>query len=116
MLFYLSEQRTARRLSSLMSRRMGMRPLADAAAEVLELLGLVAIAYVAGASTAVLLAHRVFDRFEPDPRVPPDVGLEVSWPLLTGIAALGIGAVVVAALVNHRLAARQTYGKVLRGI
>jgi hypothetical protein len=116
MLFYLSEQRTARRLSSVMSRRMGMRPVADAAAEVLELLGLVMIAYVAGTSTALLLANRVFDRFEPDQRVPPDVGLEVSWPLLLTLATLGIGAVVVAALANHRLAARQSYGEVLRGI
>ncbi|MDJ0953095.1 MAG: hypothetical protein QNJ81_05405 [Acidimicrobiia bacterium] len=116
MLFYLSEQRTARRISSMMSRRMGMRPLADAAAEVMELLGLVVIAYAAGASTAVLIAHRVFDRFEPDRRVPPDVGLQTSWPLLLAIAALGVGVVVIAALVNHRIAARRSYGEVLRDV
>jgi len=113
--FYLSERRASRQLSTVMSTRIGLRSTTAAVSAVVEVLGLVVIAFAAGTSTGLLLSSRAFDRFEPSPRVPPDVGLQPAWG---SVAALGAGAivfVVVAALVDHRLSGRRSYGEVLRG-
>ena len=113
--FYLSEQRTSRQLSSVMAERMGLRRRTAAAAAVGEVLGLVVIAFVAGTSVGLVVATRVFDRFAPDPRLAPDVGLSAPWGLVGAIAAAATAVVVLAALANHWIDGRRTYAEVLRG-
>ena len=113
--FYLSEQRANRQLSTVMAERMGLRQRTAAAAAVGEVLGLVVVAFVAGTSVGLVVATRLFDRFEPDPRLAPDVGLDAPWGLVGGIAAVATVVVVLAALANQWLAGRRTYGEVLRG-
>lgn len=113
--FYLSEQRSSRQLSTVMAERIGLRRLSAAVAAVAEVLGLVVVAFAAGTVVGLALAGRVFDRFEPAPRVPPDVSLQPSWSLLAGLAVAAVALVVVASLVNRWLASRRSYGEVLRG-
>ncbi len=113
--FYLSEQRTNRQLSAVMAERMGLRPLTAAGAAVGEVLGLVVIAFVAGTSVGLAVARRLFDRFEPDPRLPPDVSMNPAWELVGAIAVVATVLVVAAALVNQWVAGKKTYGAVLRG-
>lgn len=115
LLFYLSEQRARRQLSTVMAERMGLRRRTAAAAAVGEVLGLVLTAFVAGASVGLLLAHRVFERFEPDPGLAPRVGLEAPWPVVAGVAVAALAIVVIAALANQWLAGRRSYAEVLRG-
>ncbi len=113
--FYLSEQRTNRQLSTVMAERMGLRRGSAAAAAVGEVLGLVLVAFAAGTTIGLVLAARIFDRFEPDPRLVPDTALVPPWSL---VAALGVAAtvvVVVAALISESTARRRSYGEVLRG-
>jgi hypothetical protein len=113
--FYLSEQRANRQLSTVMAERMGLRRRTAAGAAVGEVLGLVVVAFVAGTSVGLVVATRVFDRFEPDPRLPPDIGLQAPWALVGAIAAAATIVVVLAALGNQWLAGRQSYAEVLRG-
>ena len=113
--FYLSEQRSNRQLSTVMAERMGLRRRTAAVAAVGEVLGLVVVAFVAGTSVGLLVATRLFDRFEPDPRLAPDIGLDAPWALVGAIAAAATVVVVLAALVNQWLAGRRTYAEVLRG-
>ncbi len=113
--FYLSEQRANRQLSTVMAERMGLRRRTAAAAAVGEVLGLVVVAFVAGTSVGLVVATRVFDRFEPDPRLAPDVGLDAPWALVGAIAAAATFVVVLAALANHWVGGRRTYAEVLRG-
>ena len=113
--FYLSEQRANRQLSTVMAERMGLRQRTAATAAVGEVLGLVVVAFVAGTSVGLVVAMRLFDRFEPDPRLAPDVGLDPPWALVGAIAAAATVVVVLAALVNQWLAGRRTYSEVLRG-
>ncbi|MEO1064725.1 MAG: hypothetical protein AAFZ07_25180 [Actinomycetota bacterium] len=113
--FYLSEQRSRRELSTVMAERMGLRRRTAAVAAVGEVLGLVVVALLAGTSVGLVLAGRIFDRFEPDPRLPPDIGLEVSWPLVGLVALLAATLVVLAALVTQWAAGRRSYAEVLRG-
>ena len=113
--FYLSEQRAKRQLSTVMAERMGLQRRTAAGAAVGEVLGLVVVAYVAGTSVGLVVATRLFDRFEPDPRLAPDVGLDTPWALVGAIAAAATIVVVLAALVNQWLAGRRTYAEVLRG-
>ena len=113
--FYLSEQRANRQLSTVMAERMGLRPATAAGAAVGEVLGLVVIAFVAGTSVGLVVATRLFDRFEPDPRLAPDVSMNPAWGLVGAIAVAATVLVVLAALVNQWMAGRKTYGEVLRG-
>lgn len=113
--FYLSEQRANRQLSAVMVERMGLGRRAGAVAAVVEVLGLVVVAFVAGTSVGLVVAARVFDRFEPERRLPPDVGLQTPWPLVGAIAVAATVVVILAALGNHWLAGRRSYAEVLRG-
>lgn len=113
--FYLSEQRATRELSTVMAERMGLQQRTAAIAAVGEVLGLVTIALVAGTSVGLVVATRVFDRFEPDRRLAPDVGLEAPWALVGTIAATAMVVVALVALVNQWLGSRRTYAEVLRG-
>jgi hypothetical protein len=113
--FYLSEQRANRQLSIVMAERMGLRRRTAAVAAVGEVLGLVVVAFVAGTSVGLVVATRLFDRFEPDPRLAPDVGLDAPWAVVGAIAAAATVVVVLTALVNQWLAGRRTYAEVLRG-
>ncbi len=113
--FYLSEQRSKRQLSNVMAERMGLRPVTAAGAAVVEVLGLVVIAFVAGTAVGLAVARRLFDRFEPDPRLPPDVSMNPAWEIVGTVALAATVLVVAAALVDQRLAGRKTYGAVLRG-
>lgn len=115
LLFYLSEQRARRQLSTVMAGRMGLRRRTAAAAAVGEVLGLVFVAFVAGTSVGLTLASRVFVRFEPEPSRAPSVGLEAPWSVVAGVAGAALAVVVVAALANQWLAGRRTYAEVLRG-
>ena len=114
LLFYLSEQRSNRQLSTVMAERIGLRPSGAAVAAVVEVLGLVVVAFGAGASSGLVLAARLFDRFEPAPRAPPDVALQRSWPVLIVLGVGALAVVVIASLLNLWLARRRTYGEVLR--
>lgn len=113
--FYLSEQRANRQLSTVMAERMGLRRRTAAVAAVGEVLGLVVVAFVAGTSVGLVVATRLFDRFEPDPRLAPNVGLDAPWALVGAIATVATVTVVLAALINQWLAGRRTYAEVLRG-
>ncbi len=115
LLFYLSERRAARRLSTVMASRMGLRRSTAQLAAVLEVLGLVSLALVAGTISALLLAARVFARFEPAPELPPSVGIQWPFGLFAVIAVTTLSTVVLAALASQRAANRQRYGEVLRG-
>jgi len=113
--FYLSEQRTNRQLSTVMAQRMGLRRRAAAVAAVAEVLGLVTIAFAAGTSIGLVVATRVFDRFEPDPRLAPDVGLQVPWGAVGALAGTATIVVVLTVLTNQWLSGRRSYAEVLRG-
>ncbi len=113
--FYLSEQRNNRQLSTVMAERMGLRPRTSAGAAILEVLGLVVFSFSAGASIALVIATRLFDRFDPDPRLAPEIGLEPPWALVGAIAGVAVVAVTLAALVNQWISGRRTYAEVLRG-
>ena len=113
--FYLSERRTATQLSEAMTERMGLRATTARMAAVVEMLGLAIFALIAGSISALLLAGRVFARFEPDPRVPPDVGLHYSLPVLAGISIGAVLIIVTAALWSQRSTAKISYSEVLRG-
>lgn len=113
--FYLSEQRTNRQLSTVMAERMGLRRGAAAVAAVGEVLGLVLVAFAAGTATGLALAARVFDRFEPDPRLVPDTGLVPPWSLIAALGVVATVVVVTAALVSQSTSRRRSYGEVLRG-
>lgn len=114
LLFYLSERRAARRLSTVMAFRMGLRRSTAQLAAVVEVLGLVALALVAGTISALLIAARVFARFEPDSRLPPSVGIQRPFALFAVIAAATIATVVLAAMASQRAASQQSYAEVLR--
>ena len=114
LLFYLSERRAARRLSTAMALQMGLRRSTAQLAAIVEVLGLVVLALLSGTITAFVLATRVFSRFEPDPRIPPSVGIQLSMSLFAVIAAISIATVVLAAVVSQRAASRQSYAEVLR--
>lgn len=114
LLFYLSEQRANRRLSTVMAERMGLRWRVAAVSAVGEVLGLVTVAFVAGTSTGLVLAAHIFNRFEPDPRLVPDVGLEPRWLLVGAVGTFATITVVVAALLNQWAGARRSYAEVLR--
>ncbi|MFK7919093.1 MAG: hypothetical protein AB8G14_13535 [Ilumatobacter sp.] len=115
LLFYLTEQRARRQLSTVMAERMGLRRRTAAIAAVGEVLGLVSVALVAGTSTGLVIAHRVFARFEPEPGLAPEVGLEAPWSVVIAVAGAAVVVVVAAALANQWLARRRTYAEVLRG-
>jgi ABC-type lipoprotein release transport system permease subunit len=115
LLFYLSERRAARRLSTAMALQMGLRRSTAQLAAIVEVLGLVVLALVSGTITALLLAARVFARFEPDPRIPPSVGIQLSAPLFGVIVVISLTTVVLSAVVSQRAASRQSYAEVLRG-
>ncbi len=113
--FYLSEQRERRQLSMVMAERMGLRRRSAAVAAVVEVLGIVVVAFVAGTLTGVVLASRIFDRFEPEPRIVPDTGLDPPWVLVAAVGAAATVVVVVAALANDSMSRRRSYAEVLRG-
>ncbi len=115
LLFYLSERRTAVQLSEAMMQRMGLSAATARIAAVVELLGLMVFALIAGTTSALLLANRTFGRFEPDPKIPPDVGLQISLPVLAGIGTGAIAVIVAAGLWSQRSTAQISYSEVLRG-
>lgn len=112
--FFLSEQRAARQLSSVMAERMGLRRRSAAVAAVVEVLGLVAVAFVAGAVVAVAVSARVFGRFEPDPLLAPEVGLDIPWGVIGTVAGGATLVVIVVALANQWFAGKRSYAEVLR--
>jgi ABC-type lipoprotein release transport system permease subunit len=115
LLFYLSERRTARRLSTAMALRMGLRRSTAQLAAVIEVLGLVVLALVSGTISALVLAARVFARFEPNPQLPPSVGIQRPLALFAVIAGTALATVVLAAVASQRAASRQRSAEVLRG-
>jgi hypothetical protein len=115
LLFYLSERRTAVGLSEAMMQRMGIRPATARAAAIIEMLGLMAFALIAGTVSALVLASRTFARFEPDPRLPPNVDLQYSIPVLALIAGGALVVIVAAAAWSQRSTAKVSYSEVLRG-
>ncbi len=115
LLFYLSERRTARRLSTVMALRMGLRRSTAQLAAVIEVLGLVVLALVSGTVSALVLAGRVFTRFEPNQQLPPSVGIQRPLALFAVIAGSALATVVLAAMASQRAASRQSSAEVLRG-
>ena len=115
LLFYLSERRTRVQLSETMLERMGLTAGAARAAIVIEMVGLMVFTLVAGSATGLVLAARTFSRFEPDPKIPPQVDLHYSVPILAAIAAGALACIIASALWSQRSSSRQSYGEVLRG-
>jgi hypothetical protein len=112
---YLAERRRDREVATVMSEQMGISRSVNVVAAVVELLGLVTVAVLAGVASALVTARHVFPSFEPDPTAPPAVGLTIDP---AGIGAfLAITAVAVAALaaVAQRRASSARRAEVLRG-
>jgi hypothetical protein len=61
-----------------------------------------------------VMAGRVFPRFEPEPDLPPNVGLHPSAVLIAAIVAGSIAVVSVTALWSHRAAGTASKAEVLR--
>jgi CBS domain-containing protein len=114
LVLHLAERRAARQVAAVMTEQMGMRPTTARWAAVLELVGLVTTALAAATVTAIVMAGRVFPRFEPEPDLPPNVGLHPSAVLIAAIVAGSIAVVSVTALWSHRAAGTASKAEVLR--
>ena len=112
---YLAERRREREVTAVMTQAMGIRPLAGLLAAVAEMVVLTGVAAVSGAAAALIIARRLFPRFEPRPGLPPAAGVSVDLivPAIMLLAALGV--VSAAAAWTQRSASRARRAEVLRG-
>jgi putative ABC transport system permease protein len=112
---YLAERRRDRSVATVMTEQLGISRATNVLAAVVELVGLLSIAVGAGVASALVTASHAFPAFEPDPEMPPSVGLAVEradLALLVGGAAV---AVSVLAAVAQRRASSASRAEVLRG-
>ncbi len=112
---YLSERRADRMVSAVITQQIGIPAWVDKVAAVVELVGLVVVALAAGTVAATFTAGRVFPNFEPDPWVPPEVGLTAAPGAIAAVMALVVFSVVAVALLTQRAAGRAEKAKVMRG-
>lgn len=100
LMLHLSARRRATALASVMLRKMGLRRSRAALITVFEMGALTLVVSVAALVSASLLVRRVAGRFDPAPRLPPDVAVDV--PILWDITAV-VGAVLVVALIAYSI-------------
>jgi hypothetical protein len=113
--FYLAERRRSREVTAVMTSQMGISRRTNVVAAMLEMVGLVVAAIAAGALAAAVTARRVFPSFEPDPDVPPTVGLSLD---ATTIGVMLVAAILVVAAVaawSERRVSTADAARVLRG-
>lgn len=113
--FYLAERRRSREVTTVMTTQMGIARQTNVLAAIVEMVGLVIAAIASGALAATVTARRVFPSFEPDPAVPPTVGLDLDT---TTIGLVLIAAIVVVAAVaawSERRVSTADAARVLRG-
>ena len=79
--------RRERALARTLTRRMGMKPRSIAVVSVLEVGVITAVALVAALVAAPQLTQRVAPRFDPAPRLPPAIEVDVSLSTWTWAAA-----------------------------
>ncbi len=115
LLLYLGEQQSRRELGDAITRRMGLRSAVRLRASLVEVGSLAALAFSAGTIVAIVVARRIFGRFDPDPATAPDTDLRIAWPTLIGIVVAGAAVVVAVVLVVHLRARRRPLGEILRG-
>ncbi|MBI4261343.1 MAG: hypothetical protein HY658_12345 [Actinobacteria bacterium] len=115
LLLYVQSAQRAREASYALASRMGLGRRSHAGALLLEIGGLLGVAFVVGNALAALAARLVQDEIDLLPGLPP--GPTLRFPLLQ--AALALGALLLAALAGaaqaQRSADRADPAEVLRG-
>lgn len=115
LVLYSAERRSTRAVATVMAEQMGMRPSTTRWAAVHELVGLVVVSIAAACLVALAVASRLFPRFEPDPTLPPSVGLQQAPVLIGSIIVVNLVVVTVLALATNRPSRSVTKAAVLRG-
>lgn len=101
-------------LATVLMRRMGVPSASFTRMALIEVSSLVVVISAAAAVTARLVAGRVVGRFDPAPRLPPPVAVEMPWSLvMAALAVVGL-ALFVATWLSQRN--RRSEGEVLRDV
>ena len=112
---YLAERRREREVTAVMTQTIGIPRSTMMLAAVAEMVVLTGIAGLAGAASAIVIARRLFPRFEPRPSLPPvgRVSVDLASPAMMLLGALIV--VSIAAAWTQRSAGRARKAEVLRG-
>jgi putative ABC transport system permease protein len=114
LLLYLQARHRSQLIASAITRRMGLRTRADAAAAALEAAGLMLFAAVVGGAAATLAARPIARHLDSLPQYAPAPVYTVPW---TALLAGGAAAVVTAAILGAAsvaIARRADVGSALR--
>jgi putative ABC transport system permease protein len=113
-ILYVQASRRSREISYALSRRMGLTAPSHAISLALELISLVASAFVIGTVLSIIAARLTFTRLDPVPSIRPSILLRVPTPLL-GLTAAGLLiACSIGALLAQREAGRMKVAEVMR--
>lgn len=114
LLLYLDARARGRRLSLVLTRRMGLRKAAHFGSIVIELAVTMMVGIVVGVVLAVLATQALRSRFNVDPGIPPSTVL--SWPLTAVVidALVVLVVLTVASLAAHVSSERAKPAEVLR--
>jgi len=115
LLLHLDEQRTRRELADAVTRRMGLGSGRRLRATLLETGGLVTLALAVGTGISIVLAGRIFDRFEPGPGALPDTDLQIAWPAVMIVVLIGELVTCAIVVAVHLRGHRRPLGEILRG-
>gem|GEM_PF-6412242 len=114
LLLHQAARARERSLANVVMRRMGVPSAHLTRMALIEVTFLVVVISTAAAFTARLVAGRVVGRFDPAPRLPPPVAVEMPWSLVIGALALVGLALFVATWLSQRN--RRSEGEVLRDV
>jgi putative ABC transport system permease protein len=114
LLLYLDARARGRRLSLVLTRRMGLSKAAHFGSIVIELAVTMTVGIVIGAVLALLATQALRSRFSVDPGIPPSTVL--SWPLVAVVvdAIVVLVVLVVASFAAHFSSERAKPAEVLR--
>lgn len=113
---FIESRRRQRQIAFALAHRMGLTRLSDALATAIELLTLLAMAFITGALSALSAAWIAIGRLDPLPDTPPPP--QIVWPASAlSLAAVAAGAISVLAIaVLQWRARRSSTAEVLRAL
>jgi putative ABC transport system permease protein len=114
LLLYLDARARSRRLSFVLTRRMGLSRLSHLGSIVIELAATMAVGIAVGVALAVIAAFSLRSRFSVDPGIPPSA--IIGWPLIAVVIDVIVVLVVLAlaSVAAHSASERAKPAEVLR--
>lgn len=113
-LLYVESRQRARVASYVLASRMGLSPAAHRRSLAIELLTMLALAFVLGAALAALGAYLVHADVDPLPDLPPAAVFQLPLGLIGAVGAALLGFAAIAAWVAQRRADSASAAEVMR--